>query len=219
MNPNQSFLKLGLTSLALGVVLLLAQWKCAGSPAQLQEQQQSQSQPPPPSPTPSPSSQPASDPAPPLGPLPVKRRKVWTNDDVVVLRTPTDNYLAEKAAKQAADAEAAAKKASAKAAAKYEKEPQLDIKLPDTPEVTEKMVKDTQAEIQEETDVLAKLQKELLDAPAEQQAQMQKEIDHLTEVLETSHRDLKALQEHLQSLREKSQKETSPLPSPPPPTL
>jgi hypothetical protein len=220
MNLNKPFQKLAVSSLALGAVLLLAQLKCAASPSQQQEQEQSQSQqppPPPPSPTSPPSAQPASDPSAAIGSLPVKRRKVWTNDDVVVLRTPTDNYLAEKEAKQAADAEAAAKEAARKADTKSTKELPLDIKMPDSPEETDKMLKSTLADIHEETVVVERLHKELLESPTEQQEAKQKEIDRLTQRLEVQGRDVRALQEHLRTLRGKPQAETSP--APPPPSL
>jgi hypothetical protein len=217
MNPNKPFQKLAVSSLALGAVLLLAQLKCAASPPQQQEQEQSQSQqaPPPPPPTSPPSAQPASDPASAIGSLPVKRRKVWTNDDVVVLRTPTDNYLAEKEAKQAADAEAAAKEAARKADTKSAKEPPLDVKMPDSPEETERMLKSTLADIQEETVVVEKLQRELLESPTDQQEAKQKEIDRLTQRLEMQGRDVRALQEHLRTLRGKPQAETATVPPPP----
>jgi hypothetical protein len=212
MNLNKPFQKLVASSFALSAVLLLAQLKCAAFPSQLQEQEQSQSQqqPPPPSPTSPPTAQPASDPALAIGSLPVKRRKVWTNDDVVMLRTPTDDYLAEKEAKQAADAEAAAKEAARKADTKSANEPPLDIKLPDSPEETEKMLKSTLADIQEETVVVERLHKELLESPTEQQEAKQSEIDRLTQRLEVQARDVRALQEHLATLRGKPQAETSP---------
>jgi hypothetical protein len=220
--PSQ---KLGVFSLVLGAALLSGQWECDAFPTPQQEQQQSQSQqppPPPPSPTPPPSSQPASDPAPPIGALPVKRRKVWTNDEVVVLRTPADNYQVEKEAKEAADAEAAAKEAAIRAAIKSEKDPPLDIKLPATPEETERLLKIEQDDIEEETVVLDKLHKELLDTPTEQQEAKQREIDHLTVNIETSRRDVKALQDHLRKFREKAQEKNPPVapsapPAPPPP--
>jgi len=215
MIPNKPFQKAGVLSLALGAAFLLAQMKCDAARAQQQEQQQSQ-QPPPPPPPPTPSAQPASEPAPLIDQLPIKRRKVWTNDEVVSLRTPADNYRAEKEAKQAAAAEAAAKEAAIRAAVKFEKLPPLDIKLPATREETEKMVKDTQSDILEEASVLAKLQKELVAAPTEQQAQKQTEIDRLAAVLETSQRDLKALQDHLRTFREKPAEENPPAPSQPP---
>ncbi len=220
MNLDKTSQTLGISSLVLVVGFFLAAVKCDASAATEQEQQQSQQPPPPPpSPTSPPSAQPASDPEPPIGALPVKRRKVWTNDDVVVLRTPTDNYLAEKEAKRAAEAEAAAKEAARKADAKSDKELPLDIKLPATAEETEKMLKETQIDTQEDIDALDKLHKELLETPAEQQVEKQKEINRLTGNLETLQRDVKALQEHLQSLRKKSQGENPPQLAPPPPSF
>ncbi|MGB7282814.1 MAG: hypothetical protein WBE13_11165 [Candidatus Acidiferrum sp.] len=222
MIHNKPFRKLGVSFLAIGAALLLAQLKCDASARhqqkqeQSQPQQQSQQPPPPPSRTEAPSSQPASQPAPPIGELPIKRRKVWTNDDVVSLRSPADNYELETEAKKAADTAAAAKEAAIRAAVKTEKQNPLDIKMPDTVEETEKMVNDTQSDIHEETVVLDKMQQELTDTPLEEQAQKQTEIDRLNTLLGKSQSDLKALQEHLQTLREKSQKANPPVVPPPP---
>ena len=217
MNLQKPFQRFGVSCLALGAAILLAQMVCQAFSAQQQEQQQSQQPPPPPSPTSQPSSQPASDPAAPIGALPVKRRKVWTNDEVEVLRTPADTYRVEKETKEAADAEAAAKEAVIRAAIKSEKEPPLDIKLPATPEETERMLSAARDDIQEETIVLDKLHNEFLEAPTEQQAGKQKEIDRLTANRETLRRDAKALQDHLQTFRGKTPGETPPAPPQPPP--
>jgi hypothetical protein len=215
--------RLGVCSLALGSVLLLVQVRCKASLSRQQEHEQSQPQqqtqqppPTPASPTAPPSSQPVSESAPPVGELPIKRRRVWTNDDLVSLRTPADNYQLEKEAKEAAEAQAAAEEAAAQAAPKSEQQPPSDIKLPATPEETEKMLKDTQGDIQEETDVLDRLHKELLNASADQQAEKQKEIDRMTASLATLQRDMKALQDHLQTLQEKRPGENPPAPPQPP---
>ena len=221
MNLNRPSQKFRASGLALGAALLLAQLRCEAVISQQQEQQQSPSQqqppPPTPNPTPPPSAQPVSDQAPPIGALPVKRRKVWTNDEVIVLRTPADDYQVEKEAKGAAEANAAAKEAARKAGAKPEKEPPLDIKLPATPEETKKMLKSALDDIQEETIVLNRLQKEQLDAAAGQQAEKQKEIDRLNASLETLRRNVKALQDHLQTFSEKPPGENSPAAPQPPP--
>jgi hypothetical protein len=211
MNHDKPFRKLGVSFLALGAALLLVPLKCDASRAGQQKQSQ---QPPPPSPTQAPSSQPSTQAAPPIGELPIKRRKVWTNDDVVSLRSPADNYELDKEAKQVADAKAAAKEAAIRAAIKSEKEPPLDIKLPATVEETQKMLNDTQDDVQEETVILDKMQKELADTPAEEQPQKQKEIDRLAALLDKSQKDLKALQNHLQTLRGKSPEENPPTPPP-----
>jgi hypothetical protein len=219
MNPNKPFRRLGVSFVVLSAALFFARIDCAGSSAQQQEQQQSQPPPPPASSsTSAPSSQPAPDPATSIGPLPVKRRKVWTNDDVEVLRTPTDNYLAEKEAKAAADAKAAAKEAAVRAALKSEKESPLDIELPATPEETERALQTARDDVQEETTILGKLHRELLESPAEQQAEKQKEIDLLTGKIDTLQRDVKALQRHLETLRAKSREQNPPAPPQPPPT-
>lgn len=215
MNSPMPLRKLGMVTFSLLVALPLAQLKCAAFSVPQQEQQRSQ-QPAPPSPTPPPSSQPSSKPAPPIEELPVKRRRVWTNDDVVQIRTPADNYEIEKEAKEAADAQAAAKDAAIRAAIKSEKQTPLDIKLPATVEETERMLKVKQGEIQEETVILQELRKELQNAPAEEQPQKQKDIDRLTALIETSQRDIRALQDHLQTLRGKPQEENPPAPPQPP---
>ncbi|HXE34031.1 MAG TPA: hypothetical protein VN087_08975 [Verrucomicrobiae bacterium] len=210
MNLSKPFQKPGAATIALALTFLFTQMKCAAWPLLQQEQQQSQSQQQtPPPPTPPENAQPASQPTPPA----VKQKKVWTEEDVISLRTPADNYQVEKEAK-----EAAVKEAALRAAANPRKQPTLDSKLPATAEETEKMLKETQQYIQEETDALDKLHKDLLDAPTEQQAQKQEEIDRVNRLLEASQRDLKALQEHLQTFHEKPQGEAPPVaPQPPPP--
>ncbi|MGB2621267.1 MAG: hypothetical protein WA857_17950 [Candidatus Acidiferrum sp.] len=218
MNHNKPFGKLSATFLALAAAILLAQLECDASPARRQEQQQSQQSPPLASPTPPSSAKPASEPTPPVGELPVKRRKVWTNDDVVTLRTPADNYEIEKEAEEAADAAAAKKEAAIRETLKSEKQPPLDIKLPATAEETKQTIKNTQSDIHEETVVLQKLHQELLVAPASEQPQKQKDIDGLNALIDKSQRDLKALQDHLQSFPEKPQAE-NPAAPPQPPSL
>jgi hypothetical protein len=214
MNRCGSLQRLGLASLAFCGALFLVQAKCAGS--LLHQQQEQQQSPPPPPPTPTQNSQPAAPQPPPTDQPAAKQKKVWTEEDVVLLRTPADTYQVEKEAKEATEAAAAAKEAAIRAAAKSGKQPTLDIKLPATLEETEKRLKDTQGDIQAESDVLDKLHKELLDAPAEQQAEGQKQINRLNTLLEASQRNLKALEEHLRTLREKPQGENPPAVSPPP---
>jgi hypothetical protein len=210
MNSSKPFQKPGAAFLVLGLAFLFTQMKCAAGPLLQQEQQQSQSQQQtPPPPTPPENAQPAPQPTSPAA----KQKKVWTEEDVISLRTPADNYQVEKEAK-----EAAAKEAALRAAAKPLKQPTLDPKLPATAEETEKKLKETQLYIQEETDALDKLHKDLQDVPTEQQAQKQEEIDRVNRLLEASQRDLKALQEHLQTFQEKPQGEAPPVaPQPPPP--
>lgn len=214
--------------LIFGAAFLMAQTVCIAAPqsqdqqqpqSQSQTQSQSQSQQPPSpasSPTPAPNSQAASGPIPQVGELPVKRRKIWTNDDVIETRTPADNYQLEKEAKEAAEKQAAAKEAAAKGTAKSEKEPAAEIKLPATQEETDKKIRETEGEIQEETVVRDKLQVELTDASLDQQPQKRAEIDRVNRMIEASQKNLKALQDHQAALREKSQPEN---PAAPPASL
>jgi hypothetical protein len=216
MNRHKPFQKLRISFLGLGAALLSSPLNCDASPLPQQESQQSQSQQQPPPPPQNP--QPASQQTPPPDQPAAKQHKVWTNDEVVLLRTPAETYQVEKEAKEAAEAESAAKEAAIRAALKSEKQPPLNIRLPATPEETEKMLKSTQGDVQEEAFVLDKLKKEILDAPTEQQAEKQKEIDRLAASLETLRRDEKALEEHLETLRGKSQG-TNPPAAPQPPSL
>jgi hypothetical protein len=220
MNVCTPFPKPGIPALGLSLVFLLFAGRC-DAVTRLNEQQQSQPQqqqqnPPPPDSVNStaPQAKDAADPS--TGPLPIKRRKVWSNDDVVGLRTPADNYQVEKEEKQAAEAAAAAKEAATRAAAKSDKQLPLNIKLPDTVEETRKMIKDTEDDIVEGTLILDKMRKELESAPEEQQPDKQRQIDRLSANLEVSRRNLRALQDHLQVL---SPKPEAGNPPPPPPSF
>ncbi|HTQ62809.1 MAG TPA: hypothetical protein VMI32_21470 [Candidatus Solibacter sp.] len=224
MRLQNPFQKLGASTFVLGVAMFFVQdalhagmtplqeWQDAHQPASQQQSQQTSS------PSAAANSQASTSQSALPGELPVKRRKIWTNGDVVSLRTPADNYQLEQETKRAANAQAAAREAAAKAGAKSGKELSLEINLPATAEETEKMLKNAQSDIQEETDVLDNLHKELLNTPAGEQAQKQKEIDRITANLATQRTQLKALEDHLQALRPKPQGENPPA-QPPPPSL
>lgn len=147
---------------------------------------------------------------------PAKVKKIWTSEEVEGLRTPADTFMMEKEASAAK--EAAAKAAAAKEVPKTRNDTPLDIKLPPTADETRKMIGDMQADIQEETDTLARSKKELESAPTERKAQVQNDIDRLIANLELARRELKALQDHLQRLTVKPQEE-SPREAPKPPSF
>jgi hypothetical protein len=132
---------------------------------------------------------------------------------LVALRTPADIYLLEKEALEAAEAAAAAaKEAADREAATSGQEQAPGIKLPQTQEETEKMLKDTQANMQEESLALESLKNELPNTPTEQQAEKQKEIDRVTASLEKLKRDAQALEDHLKTFGEKPSTENPPAP-------
>lgn len=148
-----------------------------------------------------------------------KKHKVWTNEDLVALRTPADIYILEQEAREAAEAEAAEKAASEKeAAAKASANPAnpagSEVQLPGTQEETEKRIKEAETDLDDDNATIARLKGELADAPTEQKAEKQKQIDHLTTDIEVLQRDLKALQEHLKTFAPKPEEQTPP-PAPP----
>lgn len=200
--------KFGIVCATLVAVLFSGQPYCSAACA-LQSGQPPQTQSPPPSASTSPPPSPRTETG-------AKQRKVWTNDDVVELRRPVDNYILEKEAKKAASAEAARKEAAQQAASKSKqaKEAPLDISLPSTAEQTDEMIRQTQSYVQETSNALDRTRKEILDTPAAQQADRTKEVNRLTLNLERLHRNLKALQEHRKSFDAKPAEGRAVSPSP-----
>jgi hypothetical protein len=212
MSFYKPFQKVGITTFSLAASMLLFNSRCDAFAPQQAEQQQSQSQQ---QSTPPPAQQkPPSTAAPSASPQTnAKGHRVWTNEDLVALRTPADIYLLEKEALEAAEAAAAAaKEAADREAATSGQEQAPGIKLPQTQEETEKMLKDTQANMQEESLALESLKNELPNTPTEQQAEKQKEIDRVTASLEKLKRDAQALEDHLKTFGEKPSTENPPAP-------
>ncbi|HVS89940.1 MAG TPA: hypothetical protein VHF01_17185 [Candidatus Acidoferrum sp.] len=141
----------------------------------------------------------AQDPQPP----PAKVKKVWTNDELESSRTPMDQYLADKEAREAASA------AQAAADAIPSQQLPLGIKMPVTVEETRQAVDDSLQDINDQKDAIDRLNKELESAPDEQKAGIQREIDRHTTGVQTSQQEMKALQDHLKQLNSKSPSENS----------
>jgi len=186
--------KLGISSLAVAALFFLAPLARSVIAEQGQQSSQSQEQ------QKLPQTQDPSQP-------PAKAKKIWTSEEVEGLRTPADTFMMEKEA--GAAKEAAAKAAAAKEVPKAKRDTPLEIKLPPTADETRKMIGDMEADIQEETEALARSNKELEGAPAEGKAQIQNDIDRLTASLELARRELKALQDHLQRLTVEPQEEST----------
>jgi hypothetical protein len=127
-----------------------------------------------------------------------KTKKVWTNDDLQSSRSPIDQYLLDKEAREAADASQAAADAIASDRAAS------GINMPATVEDTQRAIDDTLQDINDQNDALDRLNKELDSAPAEQKAGIQREIDRHTTGVQSSQQELKALQDHLKQLNSKS---------------
>jgi hypothetical protein len=177
--------------------------------AQGQEQQQS-----PPPPPPAQNEQPAL----PETRLPdlslIKRRKIWTNDEVILLRTPADDYIAEKEAREAAEVEAAARSA---AQPKATKEAPLEGNLPTTIEETQLLIKNKEQDIIDDQASVVGLNTELANVPDEQKKAKQREIEIVAAELDRARNDLKALQDHLVDLHKPPAGKAPAEPPPPPP--
>jgi hypothetical protein len=129
---------------------------------------------------------------------PANIKKVWTNDDLESARSPMDQYLVDKEAREAADAAQAAADAIASEKA------MAGLKTPATVKETQRAIEDAQQDINDQTDALDRLNKELQSAPEEQKAGIQREIDRHTSGVQTSQQELKVLQDHLKQLNSKS---------------
>jgi len=142
-----------------------------------------------------------------------KQKKVWTNDDVVSLRTPSDVYLAEKEAQEAAAAEAAKEAAKTKLGDVA----RATEKLPATVEETRKLITAKVSQIADDQQALDRYTVELPSEPVERKDRMQEEITRITAALPKERSELKILQDHLEKLN-KAQLNEAPAPPPVPPS-
>lgn len=199
--------KLNRAALALGAILFGIPGCSLVNDTQGQEQQQS---PPPPPPVQN------EHPALRETQLPdlslIKRRKIWTNDDVILLRSPADDYLAEKEAKEVAEAKAAVRSAAQPKAAKGAPP---EGNLPTTIEETQLLIKNKEQDITDDQASLVGLNTELSNVPDEQKKAKQREIEIVAAELDRARNDLKALQDHLVDLH-KTPAGKAPAEPPPP---
>jgi len=214
MSRLMSSTKLGIILPALGVLLFLTQSSFAAFAGERQEQQQERAQqPPPPAPAPAQSSQPGTLQTAQAGQSAAKQRKIWTNEDLVSLRTPADIYLLEKEEREAAEAEAAAKLAAEQES--HQGAP-LEFKLPATIEETQQLIKDKEAEISDARAKHTTLTTEMASVTDEQKAAKQTEINIVAAQMELARNELKALQDHLVELQKLPAGETQDTPPPAP---
>ncbi|MGB6667546.1 MAG: hypothetical protein WA829_15005 [Candidatus Acidiferrum sp.] len=143
---------------------------------------------------PRPSTPPSSQPEASNGPKP---KKVWTNEDVTSLRSPTDIYLAEKEAQEAAHAEAAAKRADLE---RQIKEAGLTMELPPTTGETQQSIKTKEERTIGFEQRLDLLNDELSDAESAQKAAIRRQIETVTSDLKKIHLEIKVLRSHLEDL-------------------
>src|SRR5690348_12718535 len=106
MRASEFSRKLNVLYLRVGAVLIFSLFSTSAPARQPQEAQPSQTQQQGSQSPQSPQTLPQA-----ANPSGLKPRKIWTNDDVVALRTPADIYMAMEEAQQAADSKAAAQTA------------------------------------------------------------------------------------------------------------
>jgi len=140
-----------------------------------------------------------------------KPKKVWTNDDVVTLRSPADVYLAEKEAEQAAEAAEAAKRAQFE---QQVKQAGLNVDLPPTAEDTQRAIDEREAQVQDLKVRIDRLNQELPDAPEARKPGMHKDLATFGKDLNRLQMEIRLLRYHLQDLPKPKQNEPSPAPPP-----
>jgi ATP-dependent Lon protease len=149
-----------------------------------------------------PQQQPPEQKAPPSQPGKVK---IWTNDDLIALRTPADIYILEK------EAQAAAVEMQDVMACFAWNQTESTI------EETQKAIQDTLESIRDSEDAVAQIRKQLDDAPENLKARNQKELERRTTELETSREQLKVLQQRLRELTKQPTGENPVASATPPP--
>jgi hypothetical protein len=126
-----------------------------------------------------------------------KPKKVWTNDEVISLRTPADIYLQEKETQQAADAEAAAKKA---ALAKEMKDAGITLDLPPTADATQQLIQVREDQLKDFQQRVDALHHDLSNTPPEKKEVMQRQLEDFTRQVRKIELELKILRQHLEEL-------------------
>jgi FtsZ-binding cell division protein ZapB len=145
---------------------------------------------------------------------PKRAKKVWTNDDITDLRTPSDTYLREKErlaeeAQRAREAEEAAKKeAAAKGevpaeAAAPEGEAPKPAPIPNTIPALEKRLSELQQRIDSIPYQIAALEELKVNGREDERAGANSKIEELKKELEKAQEEIATVRERLSALRAK----------------
>ncbi len=154
---------------------------------------------------------------PPKQEQPKKAKKVWSDEDIASVRKPSDAYVDQKSADDAAaraqaDAQAKAAKNPSVKAAPPKPDPVLPYKWPKSQQEADQWISDKKDEIQGIQDNIEQLKNDIDNAPndlAKQNAQ--KNLDEKISQLADAKRNLKALQDYGADLKAKA-----PAPAPKP---
>ena len=137
---------------------------------------------------------------------PQKVHKVWTNDDISSVRSPSDNYSEEQKALAARSA-AAAKPASTNDKTAPASLPQHGgppaLTNPKTVNEADSMIAWENRDIEAQQGTIAQLQKEIDQAPPEHRGALQKSLQERTQLLADTQKELQALQAKKETLQQK----------------
>ncbi len=129
--------------------------------------------------------------------------KIWTNEDLVLLRRPWDIYLERKVADEEAAkaAEQAARKA-ARTPPDRKKDAASDLLLPSTPEEAEARITEKREEIRNQVKLIQRKREEYLNEREELTREaLKNKIELLTRDLDDAEAELKLLEARLQELK------------------
>jgi predicted nucleic acid-binding Zn-ribbon protein len=133
------------------------------------------------------------------------KSKIWTNDDIVTLRTPADVYILEKEAKVAAD--------EAKALMSCFAPGPADAEVEDT----QKEIDAASQSIRDAEAAVTQARRAFDDAPENLKARNRTELERRTLELDAYRDQLKLLQQRLHKLNAQPSAETSAVPPTEPP--
>jgi plasmid maintenance system killer protein len=145
-----------------------------------------------------------------------KKHKVWTDDEVSTLRTPTDNYVDQK---QAADTAAAA--AAAAAAEQAKSKPKSEnvvaapprLSNPKSPEDADRMIAWENRDVDAQTEYVDKLRTQLEQATPEERAQLEKKLTQRIQIVEDTKKERDALVAQKKELEKKATQGANPVAS------
>ncbi len=132
-----------------------------------------------------------------------KTRKVWTNEEVGSLRTPADDYLEVKQAQEEAAAKQAATPAPRAAAKPANAAHPPLLSNPKAVEDADRMIAWEQRDIDAQTEDLARLRKQLEEAPASDKERLQKLIEQHTRILAETRKEQEGLKAQRAELQKK----------------
>jgi hypothetical protein len=141
-----------------------------------------------------------------------RRKKVWTNDDVVRIRTSSDIYLGQKlvAEEKAAEANKAASKAADNHTTNQRKSGGIEIVMPKTVAEAEKRIAEKNQDVSHLQPLLQDATDEYFRAPDAAARQIvQKKIDLVTGQLNRAGTEVKLLEIELEELKSNPQQPVS----------